>query len=141
MLFKKIEIINKGQEDMKNTISDLKNTIEWIKSRFDVAEDQINELKEKVEKNTQNEQEKGKRLRKNEEGLREIQDNMKWNNIRITEIQEGEEEEQGIENLFEKVMMENFNNLMREKSHKNPGNTESPKQEEHKEDHCKVHHN
>ena len=28
---------------------------------------------------------------------------------------EGEEEEQGIENLFEKVMMENFPNLMREK--------------------------
>ena len=30
-------------------------------------------------------------------------------------IQEGEEKEQGIENLFEKVMMENFPNLMREK--------------------------
>ena len=28
---------------------------------------------------------------------------------------EGEEEEQGIENLFEKVIMENFPNLMREK--------------------------
>ena len=51
-------------------------------------------------------------LRKNEEGLREIQDNMNHNNIRIPE---GEEEEQGIENLFEKVMMENFPNLRREK--------------------------
>ena len=30
-------------------------------------------------------------------------------------IQEGEEKEQGIENLFEKVMMENFPNVMREK--------------------------
>ena len=30
-------------------------------------------------------------------------------------IQEGEEKEQGIENLFEKVMMENFPNLMRAK--------------------------
>ena len=28
---------------------------------------------------------------------------------------EGEEEEQGIENLFEKVMVENLPNLMREK--------------------------
>ena len=34
-------------------------------------------LEDKVEKNTQNKQEKGKRLRKNEEGLREMQDNMK----------------------------------------------------------------
>ena len=44
-----------------------------------------------------------------------MQDNMKRNNIRIIGIPEGEEEEQGIENLFEKVMMENFHNLMREK--------------------------
>ena len=41
---------------------------------------------------------------------------MKCNNIRIIGIPEGEEEEaQGIENLFEKVMMENFPNLRREK--------------------------
>ena len=32
-----------------------------------------------------------KRLRKNEEGLREMQDNMKHNNIRIIGIPEGEE--------------------------------------------------
>ena len=43
-----------------------------------------------------------------------MQDNMKPNNIRIIGIPEGEEE-QGIENLFEKVMVENFPNLMREK--------------------------
>ena len=40
---------------------------------------------------------------------------MKWNNIHIIRIPEGEEEEQGIENQFEKVMMENFHNLMGEK--------------------------
>ena len=40
---------------------------------------------------------------------------MKCNNICITCLTEGEEEEQGIENLFEKVMMENFPNLMEEK--------------------------
>ena len=40
---------------------------------------------------------------------------MKHNNIHIIGIPEGEEEEQGIENLFEKVIMENFPNLMKEK--------------------------
>ena len=40
---------------------------------------------------------------------------MKHNNIHIIGIPEREEEEQGIENLFEKVMMENIPNLMREK--------------------------
>ena len=87
---------------MKNTISELKNTVEGIKSRLDEAEDQNSNLGKKVEKNTQKEQEKEKKLRKNEEGLSEMQDNMKHNNICITGIPEGEEEEQGIENLLEK---------------------------------------
>ena len=112
---KEIETINKGQEEMKNTISELKTTVQGIKSRLDEAEDWISELQGKVEISTQNEQEKEKRLRKNEEGLREMQDNMKHKNIHIIGIPEGEEEEQGRENLFEKVMMENFPNLRREK--------------------------
>ena len=100
---------------MKNTISELKNTVEGMKSRLDEAEDRIRNLEDKVKKNTQKEQEKEKRLRKNEEGLREMQDSMKRNNICIIGIPEGEEEKQGIENLFEKVMMENVPNLRREK--------------------------
>ena len=64
-------------------------------------------------KNTKKEQETEKRFRKNEE--RELQDNMKHNNICIIGTPEGEKEEQGIENQFEKVMMENFPNLMKEK--------------------------
>ena len=44
-----------------------------------------------------------------------MQDNMKRNNIHIIGIPEGEEAEQGIEKLFEKVMMENVPNLRREK--------------------------
>ena len=71
-------------------------------------------MEDEVEKNSQKEQEKEKRLRKNEKVLREMQDNMKRNNIHIIGIPEGEEEHR-IENLFEKVMMENFPNLMREK--------------------------
>ena len=69
-----------------------------------------------------------------------MQDNMKRNNIPIIGIPEGEEEEQGIQNLFEKVMMENFPNLRREKVTQIQ-ETESPKQEEPKEAHCKTHHN
>ena len=43
-----------------------------------------------------------------------MQHNMKHNNIHIIGIP-GEEEEQGLENLFEKVMVENLPNLMTEK--------------------------
>ena len=51
---------------------------------------------------------------------------MKRNNIRIIGIPEGEEE-QGIENMLEKVMIENFPNLIREKVTKFRKNTKSPK--------------
>ena len=122
---KETEPINKGQEEKKNTISELKYRVEGIKSRLDEAEDRISELEDIVEKNTQKEQEEEKRLRKNEEGLREMQDNMKHNHIHIIGIPEGEEEEQGIENLFEKVMMENFPNLRRKKSPKSRKQRES----------------
>ena len=66
---------------------------------------------------------------------------MKWNNIHIIGIPEGEEEEQGIENLFEKVMMENFPNLMRQKVTQIQEKTENSTQEEPKKAHCKTHHN
>ena len=137
---KEIETINKGQAEMKNTTSELKNTVEGTKSRLDDAEDRINELEDKVEKNTQNAKEKEKRLRNNEEGLREMQNNMKHNNIRIIGIPEGEDKQQRIENLFEKVMVENFPNLMREKATQIQ-ESQSPNQEEPKEAHYKTHHN
>ena len=66
-----------------------------------------------------------------------MQDNMKCNNICIIGIPEGEEEEQGIENLFEKVTMENFPNLRREKVTQIQ-ESQSPNEEEPKEAHCKT---
>ena len=50
----------------------------------------------------------------NEERLTNLQDNFKWSNIQIIGVPQGEEEEQGIENLFEKIMKENFPNLAKE---------------------------
>ena len=56
-----------------------------------------------MEINTQVEQLHEKRLKKkNEDSLRELQDNMKCNNILIIEVLEGEEKKQGIETLFGK---------------------------------------
>ena len=43
-----------------------------------------------------------------------LQDIFKHSNIRITGVPEGEEEDQEIENLFEKIMKENFPNLAKE---------------------------
>ena len=52
----------------------------------------------------------------------------------------GKEEEQEIENLFEKIMKENFPNLVMEIDIQ-VYEAQSPKQVEPKEDHTKTHHN
>ena len=91
-------------------------------------------------KNSQKEQKKEKKTQKEQRQLREMQNNMKCNHIHIIEIPEGEEDEQGIESLFEKILMENFPNLIREKVTQIQ-ETQSPKQEEPKEAHSKTHNN
>ena len=53
---------------------------------------------------------------------------------------EGEEEKQEIENLFEKIMKENFPNLVK-KIDIEVQEAQSPKQVGPKEDHTKTHHN
>ena len=64
-------------------------------------------MEDKVEKNTQAEQQKEKR---NEENLISILENMKCNNIRTRGIPEGKENR--IKSLFEEIMTENFPNLV-----------------------------
>ena len=61
--------------------------------------------------NNQPEQNEETRIPKNEERLRNLQDNFKYSNIRIIGVPEGEEEEQEIENLFENIMKEKFPKL------------------------------
>ena len=57
---------------------------------------------------------KKQEFQKNEERLRNLWDNFKHSNIQIIGVPEGEEKEQKIEDLFEKVMKENFPNLVKE---------------------------
>ena len=57
---------------------------------------------------------KKQEFKKNESRLRHLQDNCKCSNIQIRGVPEGDEEDQEIENLFEKMMKENFPNLAKE---------------------------
>ena len=71
-------------------------------------------MEQKEERNIQPEQNEERRIQKNEERLRNLQDIFKHSNIQIIGVPEGEEEEKEIENLFEKIMKENFPNLAKE---------------------------
>ncbi|KAK1346651.1 hypothetical protein QTO34_000511 [Cnephaeus nilssonii] len=98
-----------------STLHHGKNSIESIKSKLEEAEDRISEVEDKVGKNTQVEQLLEKKIKNQEESLRELWDNTKQNNIRIIGVPEGEETEQGIENLFEEIMTENFPDIGKKK--------------------------
>ena len=71
----------------------LKNTLEGINSRIIEAEEWISDLEDKIVEITTTEQNKEKRMKKNEDSLRDLLDNIKRNNIHIIEVPEGEERE------------------------------------------------
>ena len=73
-------------------------------------------MDQKEEINIQSEQNE-ETIQKNEERLRNLRDNFKHSNIRIIGLPEGEEEGQEIDNLFEKIMTENFPNLTNKEIH------------------------
>jgi hypothetical protein len=55
---------------------------------------------------------------------------MKQNNIRITGLPEGEKTEQGIGNVFEEIITENFPDIRKKTTHTNPRSSQRPKQNE-----------
>ena len=57
------------------------------------------------------EQNKEKRMKRNEDTLRDLWDNITGNNIRIMGVPEGEEREKGPEKIFEEIRVENFPNM------------------------------
>ena len=93
---------------MKDTIIEIKNNLQGINSRVDEAKNQINDLDHKEAKNNQSEQ------KENEDSVSSPWENFKHSNICIIGVPEGEEKEKEIGNLFEKIMKENFPNLIKE---------------------------
>ena len=61
---------------------------------------------------TDAEQKRERRLKTNEESLRELWDNVKHTNIRIIGMPEGEEK--GTEKIFQEITAENFPNMGKE---------------------------
>ena len=60
------------------------------------------------------EQKREKRLKTNEESLRELWDNVKHTNICIIGVPEGEEREKGTEKIFKEIIAKNFPNIGKE---------------------------
>ena len=88
----------------------MKNTLEGINSRITDAEEQVSELEDRMVESTALEQNKEKRMKSNEDSLRDPWNNIKCINIDITGISEEVKEmkEKGPEKIFEEITVENF---------------------------------
>ena len=108
---------NKDLEELKNKhaenrITEIKNTLERINSRLSEAE-RIRELEDKMVEITSEEQNIVKRMKRTEDSLTDLWDNIKCTNIWIIGVPE-EEKKKGYEKIFEEITVENFPNMEKE---------------------------
>ena len=99
---------------MNNTITEMKTTLEGINSRITEAEERISDLEDRMMEFTAAEQNKEKTMKRNEDSLTDLWDNIKHNNSHIIGVPEREERENGPEKIFEEIIVENFPNMGRE---------------------------
>ena len=139
--------INKDPEELKNkhtktnnTVTEFINTLEGINSRISETEEWISEMEDKMVEVNSEEQNKVKRMKKTEDSLRDLWDNIKRTNTGITGVPEEEEKKKGYEKSFEEIIVENFPNMENE-SQSGPRATKNPIQDKPKEKHNKTYTN
>ena len=74
---KDLEEIKKSQYIMNNAINEIKNTLEGTNSRITEAEDRISEVEDRMVEINEAERKKGKRIKRNEDNLRDL-----WGNVK-----------------------------------------------------------
>ena len=78
---KDLEELKSKQTMMNKKINEIKNSLEGINSRITEAEEQISDLEDKIVEITTTEQNKEKRMKRIEDSLRHLWDNIKHTNI------------------------------------------------------------
>ena len=104
-----LEELKNKQTEMNNTITEMKNTLEGINSRIIETKERISDLENRMVEFTATEHNKEKRMKRNEDSLRDL-----WDNIHIIGVPEGEEREKGPEKIFYDIIVENFLNITKE---------------------------
>ena len=110
---KELEEIKKSQYTKNNAINEIKNTLEGT-NRITEAEDTISEVENRMVEINEVERKKEKRIKRNEDNLRDLWDNVKCPNIRITKVTEEEDKKKDHEKILEGIIVENFSKMGKE---------------------------
>ena len=105
------QMFTEDLEYLKNKQIEMKNILEGINTRITEAEAGVNDLENKMVEITGAEQSKERRMKRNEDRLRDLWDNIKCINICIVEVPERGERAKGPEKIFEDTLAENFPNM------------------------------
>ena len=94
---------------MNTTITEIKNTPEGNNSRITEAEEWISALEDRMVKITAEEQNKGKRIKRIEDSLRDLWDILNAPTFELQGFQK--KKKKGTEKIFEEIIVENFPNV------------------------------
>jgi len=111
---KDLEEIKMSQYIMNNAINEIKNTLEGTNSRIMEAEYRVSEVEDRMVEINESEWKKEKRIKRNEDNLRDLGDNVKCPNIRIIGIPEEEDKKKDHEKILEEIIVENFPKMGKE---------------------------
>ena len=87
---------------MNNTINEIKSSLKGINSRITEAEEWISDVEDKIVEITVTEQNKERRMKRIENSLRDIWDNIKRANIQIIGVPE-EEDKKGLRKYLKRL--------------------------------------
>ena len=111
---KDLEEIKKSKSIMNNAVTEIKNTLDKANSRITEAEDKISEVEYRMMEINEAERKKEKRIKRNEDNLRNLWDNVKCPNIRIIGVPEEEDKQKGHEKILEETIVENLPKMGRQ---------------------------
>ena len=99
---------------MNNAITEIKSTLEGTNSRITEAEDRISKVEDRMVEINEAERKKEKRIKRNEDKLRDLWDNVKHQNIQIIGVPEKEDKKKGRDKILEEIIVENFPKMGKE---------------------------
>ena len=99
---------------MNNAINEIKNTLEGTNSRIMEAEYRISEVEDRMVEINEIERKKEKGIKRSDDNLRDLWDNVKCPNIRSIGVPEVEDKKKGHEKILEEIIVENFSKMGKE---------------------------
>ena len=85
---------------MNNAIAEIKSTLEGTNSRITEAEDRISEVEDRMVEINEAERKKEKRIKRSEDSLRDLWDNVKFPNIWIIGVPVEDDKKKGNEKIL-----------------------------------------